>query len=38
MTLGRTTTDDDVDRALDVLVEAIATLRSRRPAGVGQAG
>lgn len=30
MTLGRTTTGADVDRAIDVLVEAISTLRSRK--------
>jgi cysteine desulfurase len=30
MTLGRTTTDADVDRAIDVLVESISTLRARR--------
>ena len=29
MTLGRTTTDADVDRALEVLVEAVTTLRRR---------
>ena len=31
MTLGRTTTDADIDRAIEILVTAIATLRARRP-------
>ena len=31
MTLGRTTTDVDVDRAIDILVAAITTLRARAP-------
>ena len=31
MTLGRTTTDVDVDRAIDILTAAITTLRARAP-------
>ena len=31
MTLGRTTTDVDVDRAIDILTAAITTLRARTP-------
>jgi cysteine desulfurase len=30
MTLGRTTTDADADRAVDILASAISTLRARR--------
>jgi cysteine desulfurase len=32
LSLGRTTTDADVDRATDVLIDAITTLRARRAA------
>jgi cysteine desulfurase len=35
MTLGRTTTDADVDGAVDILTEAIATLRARAVANQG---
>ena len=38
MSLGHTTTDADVDRASDVLVDAITTLRARRAARVGRRG
>ena len=38
MSLGRTTTDADIDRASDVLVDAVTTLRARRAARSGNAG
>jgi cysteine desulfurase len=39
MTLGRTTTDADADRAVDILATAISTLRSRRrPVVAGAVG
>ncbi len=38
MSLGRTTTDADIDRASDVLVDAVTTLRARRAARSGDAG
>jgi cysteine sulfinate desulfinase/cysteine desulfurase-like protein len=34
MTLGRTTTSDDADRAVEILASSITTLRSRRPPAV----
>jgi cysteine desulfurase len=38
MSLGRTTTDADIDRASDALVDAVTTLRARRAARSGDAG
>jgi cysteine desulfurase len=38
MSLGRTTTDADIDRASDVLVDAVRTLRARRAARSADAG
>ena len=38
MTLGRTTTDFDIDRAIEILVASISTLRARRPAVTESAG
>jgi hypothetical protein len=36
MSLGRTTTDADVERALDVFTDVVPTLRSRMRAAVPQ--